>query len=122
VRAVLRRFEWTSSGDVTGPLRYGPIELNPQTFHLAYFSVRIQLTRPEFRLVESLVRYPARVFTRDTLIETIYDGQNIVTDRSIDAYVKRIRKKFTEIRPELDPIQTVYGLGYKLNQEIEGAT
>jgi DNA-binding response OmpR family regulator len=41
------------------------------------------------------------------------------TDRSIDAYVKRLRKKFLEIGRNIDPIETVHGLGYKLNQKIE---
>ena len=70
--------------------------------------------------VECLVRYPARVFTRDDLMNRIYDDEHIVTDRSIDAYVKRLRRKFTEIEPRLDPIETVHGLGYKLNQHMEG--
>jgi DNA-binding response OmpR family regulator len=121
VRAVLRRTEWTGDGSPPARLRFGPIELDSGSFHLTYFGTRILLTRPEFRLVESLVRFPARVFTRDMLVATIHDGENVVTDRSIDACVKRVRRKFVEIRPGLDPIQTVYGLGYKLNQDLEGA-
>jgi DNA-binding response OmpR family regulator len=44
----------------------------------------------------------------------------VVTDRSIDAYVKRLRRKFAEIRRNCDPIETVHGLGYKLNHNLEG--
>ena len=121
VRAVLRRTDGAAHHCEEARLRYGPLELDAEAFHLSYFGRRLMLTRSEFRLVESLVRHPARVFTRDTLISAIYDGDNVVTDRSVDAYVKRLRKKFSEIRPQLDPIETVYGMGYKLNQEIEGA-
>ena len=122
VRAVLRRSDPTAERGPATLLKYGPLESDAEAFHLTYFGRRITLTRPEFRLVESLLRHPARVFTRDTLIDLIYDGQNIVTDRSIDAYVKRLRKKFAEIRAGLDPIQTVYGIGYKLNQDLEEET
>lgn len=119
VRAVLRRADGSASRDGNTALGFGPLALDAAAFHLTYFGERITLTRPEFRLIESLIRHPARVFTRDALIDTIYDGQNIVTDRSIDAYVKRLRRKFAEIRPDLDPIETVYGVGYKLNQDLE---
>ncbi len=119
VRAVLRRVDGTAAEAGGTILRYGPLELDPGAFHPTYFSQRLPLTRQEFRLIEALVRHPARVFTRDTLIDTIYDGQNIVTDRSIDACVKRLRKKLAEVRPGVEVIETVYGIGYKLHQDIE---
>jgi DNA-binding response OmpR family regulator len=121
VRAVLRRTESGTPATPPPRLSHGPLELECEAFSLVYFGRHIPLTRSEFRFVECLVRFPARVFTRDMLIERIYDGENCVTDRSIDAYVKRLRKKFAEVRPGLDPIETVHGLGYKLNQNIEGA-
>jgi len=122
VRAVLRRSARGEREDVTTPLIHGPIELDPDAFSASYFGETMPLTRSEFKFVECLVRYPARVFTRDVLIDRIYDGHHVVTDRSIDAYVKRLRRKFAEIRPGVDPIQTVHGLGYKLNPDIEKAT
>jgi len=122
VRAVLRRMERSATEDSAAPLVHGPIRMDTEAFSVAYCGVALALTRSEFRFMECLVRYPARVFTRDTLIDRIYDNQHVVTDRSIDAYVKRLRRKFAEIRPEVDPIQTVHGVGYKLNRDIEKAT
>ena len=122
VRAVLRRSEGKTTDGTPSHFAHGPMDLDSEAFSVRYFDQPVQLTRAEFRLVECLIRYPARVFTRDTLIDRIYDGEHVVTDRSIDAYVKRIRKKFAEIRPGLNPIETVHGLGYKLNQDIEKAT
>jgi DNA-binding response OmpR family regulator len=119
VKAVLRRSDRPSGGSGTS-ITHGPIKIDTEALSLTYFAQRVQLTRAEFKLMESLVRYPARVFTRDVLINRIYDGEHVVTDRSIDAYIKRLRKKFTEIRAGLDPIETVHGLGYKLSQDLEG--
>jgi len=122
VKCILRRAIRAASQQTNAMLTHGPIEIDPEAFTARYFGRPVQLTRAEFRLIECLVRYPARVFTRDTLIDRIYDDEHIVTDRSIDAYVKRLRRKLAAIRPDINPIETVHGLGYKLNQEIEGAT
>jgi len=121
VKAVLRRSEHDAPERPGAVLTHGPVEVDPESFAVRYFGQPVQLTRAEFKLVESLVRYPARVFTRDTLIDRIYDGEHVVTDRSIDAYIKRLRKKFADIRADIDPFETVHGLGYKLNQKVEGA-
>ena len=117
VRAVLRRGR--AAPAASEKLRHGPFELDPAAYILTYCHRRVPFTRQEFRLLEALIRFPARVFTRESLMERIYEGENFAADRSIDAHVKRIRKKLAEVRPSPDPIQTVYGIGYKLNQDLE---
>ena len=119
VRAVLRR-SGSGRNETANSLRFGPLSLDCDGYSLKYFNQPLVLSRPEFLLVECLVRYPARVFTRDTLIDHMYDGEHIVTDRSVDAHIKRLRRKFAGINSEHDPIETVHGLGYKLSQAIEG--
>jgi two-component system OmpR family response regulator len=121
VKAVLRRLEKPDSADTKTRLAFGPIAMDCAAYTLSFFGRSIPLTRSEFKLMECLVRYPAQVFTRDTLIDRIYEAGHAVTDRSIDAYVKRLRKKFADIRRNTDPIETVHSLGYKLNQHIETA-
>jgi len=118
VRAVLRRSGVQNSfgGDTT--IRHGPLTIDTESYILTYFGERVLLPRQEFRLIAALARYPARVFTRENLMDRIYEGMSFVTDRSIDACVKRVRAKLKEINPELDPIQTVYGIGYKLNETL----
>ena len=118
VKAVLRRLD-KPAGESRAALSFGPIEMDCDAFSLSCRERPITLTRSEFRLMECLVRYPAQVFTRDTLVSRIYDSEHVVTERSIDAYVKRLRKKFAEGKKGLDPIETVHSLGYKLNQRIE---
>ncbi len=120
VKSVLRRSRGTGS-DRNGMIHHGPIELDRDALSVRYFGRPLKLTRSEFRLTECLARYPARVFTRDSLIDHIYDSEHVVTDRSIDACVKRLRKKFAEVRAGLDPIETVHGLGYKLAGDLERA-
>lgn len=121
VRAVLRRTERPPAETPSNRFTHGPLELDTESLTLTYFRTDIPLTRSEFKFMECLVRFPARVFTRDMLIDRIYDGEHVVTDRSIDAYVKRLRRKFAEVRHQVDPITTVHGLGYKLNHNLESA-
>jgi DNA-binding response OmpR family regulator len=119
VKAVLRRSERTPARPAPDRHSYGPLELDAQAYTLTFFGRNVPLTRAEFKFMECLARHPARVFTRDVLISSIYDGEHVVTDRSIDAYVKRLRRKFAEVRRGVDPIETVHGIGYKLNHQME---
>ena len=113
VKAVLRRAEKPADADSAAKLSFGPITMDCDSFSLEFFGKRVPLTRGEFKLMECLVRHPARVYTRDMLVERIYDGEHVVTDRSIDAYVKRLRKKFEDVRRDADPFETVQGIGYR---------
>jgi DNA-binding response OmpR family regulator len=118
VRAVLRR-SGRRDPDAADILRHGPLVVDARALAVRFFDQPIEVTRPEFRLLRELVRHPARVFTRDALLDRIYEDRHIVTDRTIDTYVKRLRKKLAAVRPDVDAIQTVYGMGYKLRNGLE---
>ncbi len=124
VRTVLRRASPAHPPDDThkAVLRYGPLSLDPDTFCAVYSGRPVQLTRTEFRFMELLLRRPSKVFTREELIEQIYGGVHVVTDRSIDAYVKRLRRKLAMDGDAASPIETVHSVGYKLNQRIGRAS
>jgi DNA-binding response OmpR family regulator len=120
VKAVLRR----AAGAAPEPgaaLRHGPIELDAAAWTLRYFGRPVAVTRGEFELLRALAEQPARVFGRDALIRRIYDEGHPVTDRTIDACVKRLRHKLLAVRRAPDPFQTVYGVGYRLNPALAGA-
>ena len=119
VRAVLRRLPPAGQVAAAPRLACGPLQLDGEAFAATYFGRPVALTRAEFRLLEALARYPARVFSREALIDRLYDGEHVVTDRSIDACVKRVRRKLADVRDQPDPIATVHGIGYKLNHELE---
>jgi two-component system response regulator BaeR len=61
-----------------------------------------------------LLSAPGRVFERAQLIERAYGGEHHVTERTIDSHVRRLRKKLADVG--LDPIETVYGVGYRLRE------
>jgi two-component system response regulator ChvI len=80
----------------------------------------------EFRVVQSLARHPGHVKTRDQLLEEAYPDDAYVAERTVDSHIKRLRRKLedAEERREdggraqvpFDPIETVYGLGYRFRE------
>jgi two-component system response regulator BaeR len=74
----------------------------------------MDLTPVEFRLFAALATAPGKVFSRDALLEKLYADHRVVTDRTVDAHVKNLRRKIDEIRPGADLVRSIYGVGYKL--------
>jgi two-component system response regulator BaeR len=83
--------------------------------HVAMLDGRaLDLTPVEFRLLRALASTPGRVFSRDKLLEHLYADHRVVTDRTVDAHVKNLRRKLEEVRPGQELVRSIYGVGYKL--------
>ena len=116
VRVVLRRVQ----GNMRQPgmLRAGDLEIDLDGHRVLRKGETLPLTRAEFNMLEILARHPGQTFTRAQLISNlhgvVYDGY----DRSIDSHIKNLRRKLEDNPAEPRYILTVYGIGYKFNQEI----
>jgi len=95
----------------------GALVMDKSRFQSFWMASELVLTKTEFDLLFALARHDGLVKSREQLIETIYDhGQQCgVNDRNIDSHIKRIRNKFRKVDPYFDGIETIYGIGYKLN-------
>lgn len=123
VKAVLRRAEdlaqqgqapSSTAVNVTPGIRqlqHGRLRLDLDLFKAYWDQQEIQLTVTEFGVLKTLLGYPGKVFTRDELMRGAYKEQTIVSDRTIDSHVTRVRRKFEQLGAQ--PIETVHGLGYK---------
>lgn len=116
-RAVLRRSRTPSLP--SRRIRLGDLDIDSATLVVRWRGEEIPLSSLEFRLLETLARFPARVFSRERLIEKLYQDPIAISDRCVDTSVKRIRTKFRAAGFEADPIETVYGEGYRLNRRLE---
>ena len=76
----------------------------------------VSLTVTEFLLLKALAIRPGHVKSRNQLMDSAYDTETYVDDRTIDSHIKRIRKKFKAIDPAFAQIDTLYGVGYRFNQ------
>ncbi|MCU0611671.1 MAG: response regulator transcription factor [Candidatus Eisenbacteria bacterium] len=109
VRAVLRR---TASVE-TSCRTIGGLELDIDRFEARCGGKRLALTTAEFRILRLLSDRPGVVLSRERLIDGMWDGERVVTDRTIDVHVRRLREK---LGPCAHLVQTVRGVGYKIQQ------
>ena len=107
VKAVLRR----STAD-TAP-KAGLLTLDASSLRVRAAEREIELTAVEFALLQTLCAAPGRIFSRDRLMDRIYDDHRIVSDRTIDSHVKKLRRKLSDLLPARELIHSVYGVGYR---------
>lgn len=113
IKVILRRTQ-RSIINTDKLLTVGRIKLNLSSYIALIDENNINLTVTEFRLLKSLMEFPGHVKTREQLIENAYPDDAYVSDRNVDCHIKRLRKKINKVAPDLNAINTVYGLGYKL--------
>ncbi|HPE73053.1 MAG TPA: response regulator [Candidatus Competibacter sp.] len=77
----------------------------------------LDLTPNEYRLLAILLKRPGRVYSRDALLDQLYDADHEVSDRSIDSHIKNLRKKLAAVKPDRALIHSIYGIGYKMEVE-----
>jgi len=128
VKAVLRRSGRGEADEAAGPaaasaaeaaaraLKRGKLTLDPARHESLWDGKPVKLTVTEFLLLQSLAQRPGFVKSRDNLMDAAYDDQVYVDDRTIDSHIKRMRKKFREVDPEFDAIETLYGVGYRYRE------
>ena len=126
VKAVLRRAgadETDTSLISNGPpapgskaIRRGRLTLDPARHDCLWDNKNVTLTVTEFLILQALATRPGVVKTRDSLMDAAYDDQVYVDDRTIDSHIKRMRKKFRQVDPEFDSIETLYGVGYRYRE------
>ena len=112
VRALLRR----GSASVDGVLRFGDLELDPQTREVRRGGDRIDLTRTEFNLLELFMLNPRQVLTRSIIFERVWGYDFGFASNSLDVYIGYLRRK-TEDGGKPRLIQTVRGVGYALREQ-----
>jgi two-component system response regulator ChvI len=122
IRALLRRQD-AVSGDVgpeteeTKVMVRGELRMDPLRHAVSWKSKDVALTVTEFLLLQALAQRPGFVKSRDQLMDVAYDDQVYVDDRTIDSHIKRLRKKMRSVDDEFSAIETLYGIGYRYNEE-----
>ena len=113
VRAVLRRA--TGQGPSTGVIRVGELEIDLTNRSVTIGGHSISLTPTEFDLLAVMARTPGRPFSREQLMDLVYDVAYDGYDRAIDSHIKNLRRKIEPNPRQPHYILTVYGVGYKLS-------
>ncbi len=114
IRAVLRRSQPASpDSKPSKTLQRGEMVLDPERHSTRWKDQDVKLTVTEFLLLQALAQRPGIVKTRDNLMDAAYSEDVFIDDRTIDSHIKRLRRKFREVDPSFDAIETLYGIGYR---------
>ncbi len=116
VRAVLRRAQ--GGARQSGVIRAGELEIDLQGHRLKRGGEPVDVTRMEFNVLATLAQHPGQAFTRAQLVDRLHGVAYEGYDRSVDSHVKNLRQKLEDDPAEPVYVQTVYGVGYKFNDEV----
>ncbi|PKL40539.1 MAG: two-component system response regulator CreB [Spirochaetae bacterium HGW-Spirochaetae-1] len=113
IRAILRRtagFGAPSPSEALTPA----FTVDTNRRQISYYGAILPLSRYEYEILCLLIRRPGWVFSREQIMEQIWDEPGESFDRTVDAHIKSIRAKLKNVREDSDPIETHRGVGYAL--------
>jgi len=124
IRAILRRQDLARGEAAATPeeaeqplLERGRLAMDPARHKVRWDGKDVVLTVTEFLILEALAQRPGVVKTRNQLLDVAYQDDIYVDDRTIDSHIKRMRRKFRATDPEFDAIETLYGVGYRFDDQ-----
>ena len=113
VKAVLRRLQPAATDSLVNG-----IILDESRYKASISGHELVLTAVEFQLLNILYTGRGRIYSREQLMDHIYSDNRVVSDRTIDSHIKKLRKRISEAVPDKEIIHSVYGVGYKLEENI----
>jgi two-component system phosphate regulon response regulator PhoB len=118
VAALLRR---ASPEKVTGVLSFGDVQVDLEKRRVLRAGRTIELGPTEYRMLEFLMERPGRVFSREQLLDAVWGRNKFIDERTVDVHIGRLRKALIA-GGENDPIRTVRGAGYSIDDQFGRAT
>ena len=119
IRVQVRRGYLKSvSAALTRTLGCGTLSLNSDSQQVIYNDREIELRRKEYQLLELLLRYPGRVFSRDAILDRLWTCEDSPTEGAVTNLIKDLRQRLKGVGIEAEIIETVYGSGYRLKKEL----
>jgi two-component system, OmpR family, response regulator len=113
VNAVMRRTDnQVRTDDKNTVITCGRLRLDRNQHRVFWEDNEVDLTATEFGILRTLIMRPGKVFTRDELMSGAYELHKVVSDRTIDSHVRRLRAKLLAVNA--DSLRTIHGVGYKL--------
>lgn len=124
IAAILRRAEINTRSDTntnqaenSETISRGPLQLDASRHQVLWHGKTVTLTVTEFMILEALAQRPGVVKSRNQLMDAAYQDDVYVDDRTVDSHIKRLRRKFRQVAPDFDAIDTLYGAGYRYSGE-----
>lgn len=117
MRTILRR----AGKAATASAPALPFAVDEGRRQIRFYGRPLELSRYEYGLLKTLIERPGHVYSRDVLLDKVWDTSSESLDRTVDAHVKTVRAKLKAIAPRLEPIRTHRGSGYALAEDLPAA-
>lgn len=108
IKALFRRLDKHSENPTTQK-----VELDQHRQQIKVGGIVCELTHVEFQLLATMTKEAGRIFSRNSLMDNMYNDNRIVSDRTIDSHIKKLRKRLNDYFPHYEFIHSVYGAGYR---------
>ena len=115
IKAVLRRTQASAAPAVHTSQTF---VVNEAKCQISYLGQILDLSRYEYKLLQVFIRRPGFVFSRNQLMDFVWEEPENSLDRTVDAHIKNLRAKLRAVRADIDPIVTHRGLGYSLREGL----
>lgn len=115
VKAVLRRYKPAPAAEHPSKTAF---VVNSSKRTISFFGRTLELSKYEYDILRQFIDRRGHVFSRDQLMDLVWDQPETSLDRTVDAHIKNIRAKLRAVRPDLEPIQTHRGSGYSLRDDL----
>lgn len=117
VEAQLRRYVVFSNANIAqNEIVYKGLRMDFENHRIFVKETEVMLTSKEFSILELLLRYPNKVFTKANLFENVWNDRFIGDDNTVNVHISNIRSKVAVIDPDTEYIQTVWGIGFKMHE------
>ncbi|GAV31841.1 transcriptional regulatory protein yycF [Coriobacteriaceae bacterium EMTCatB1] len=117
VRAAVRRYRGSADAEGGGVLSAGGLVLDPAAHEVSVDGKPVVLTAKEFAILETLMRQPGVVLSRQQILDAVWGFSDFVDLRGIDVYVRHLREKLGDDASEPRFIETIRGVGYRLKRD-----
>lgn len=97
-------------------LTYKDIEIDKSDFSVTCAGKEIEFSKHEFALLSLLMEHPNRTCTKSMIYDSVWDYENSADDNTLNVHISKIRKKLKECNPDMEYIETVWGIGYRLKK------
>ncbi|MBX4262208.1 response regulator transcription factor (plasmid) [Clostridium estertheticum] len=116
IEAQLRRYMiFSNKSNSENILKYKDLTLNSESAEALFKGENINITPREFHILEMLMSYPNKVFTKANIFETVWKDEFLGDDNTVNVHVSNLRSKIAKIDPHSEYIHTVWGIGYKMS-------
>jgi len=120
VKAVLRRSQAVVASKLadSGKPAVPAFTVNTSKRAIVFFGTALELSKYEYEILRRFIERKGHVFSREQLMNMVWEQPDTSLDRTVDAHIKNIRAKLRAVRPDLEPIVTHRGSGYSLQDDL----